>query len=120
MALPDGNGVGMGLEEAVEASLEDLQAYLEPADLSLVTSIRMAARLIDQLADDEQPAKAMSYMYLVRDGMEKLGGSVAARKALGQRPEHKANPLAGVRGQRGRTTGKGSAQDRRGLKVAGE
>lgn len=114
-------GQGMGLADAVEASLEGLADDLLPADMALVTTIRMAAELIDDLAAEGEAAKAMAYMYLVRDGMEKLGGSVKARKDLGKKPpEQQRTGLAAVRSLR--SGGADSAQNapKRRRKASGE
>lgn len=98
MALPAGlSGKDVSLADAVEASLADLEEHLQVADLALITSIRIAAEMIDDLVQAGEPAKAMSYMYLVRDGMDKLGGSVKARKDLGTTQKRKKSRLAEVR-----------------------
>ena len=115
MALPD--MYGMGLQDPVETSLQDLEGHLQPADAALVATIRMAAELIDDLAADGQASKAMSYMYLVRDGMEKLGGSVASRKALGTEARKPKSKLAAVREIRG---GENSSSKSRSRKAVGE
>ena len=114
-------GQGMGLADAVEASLEGLADDLQPADMALVTTIRMAAELIDDLAAEGEAAKAMAYMYLVRDGMEKLGGSVKARKELGKKPEKPQGGLAAVRSIRGGgADSKSDAPKRRRKPASGE
>lgn len=103
MALPKDNQT-ITMAESVEISLQGLDKVLEPADMAIVTAIRMAAKAIDTLISkdpEDGPIKALQYHYMVTGGLEKLGGSVKARKDMGQKPDEKPKSgLAAVRGIR--------------------
>lgn len=108
MALPKDNQQ-ITMAESVEISLEGLDKVLEPADMAIVTAIRMAAKAIDALIlkdPEEGPIRALQYHYMVTGGLEKLGGSVKARKDMGQKPDEKPKSgLAAVRGIRDKSNG---------------
>lgn len=111
MALPEGSE-DISMEDSVEISLRGLVKVLEPADMAVVTAVRMAARAIDAMIQEDPIGgriKSLQYHYMVTGGLEKLGGSVAARKKLGQKPEEKSKSgLAAVRGIRDQSSsGKG-------------
>lgn len=102
MALPEENQ-GLTMAESVEISLEGLEDQLQAADMAIVTAVRMAARAIDRLVEkdpEDGPVKALQYHYMVTGGLEKLGGSVKARKELGTTAKKPASNLAAVRGIR--------------------
>lgn len=103
MPLPK-NQRTITMAESVEISLEGLDPQLEPADMAIVTAVRMAARAIDALILEDPnkgPIKALQYHYMVTGGLEKLGGSVKARKDMGTKPAEKPRSgLAAVRGIR--------------------
>lgn len=102
MALPKDNRT-ITMVESVEISLEGLDDQLESADMAIVTAVRMAARAIDRLIEkdpEDGPVKALQYHYMVTGGLEKLGGSVKARKELGTTAKKPKSNLAAVRGIR--------------------
>lgn len=103
MALPE-NSKDLSMAESVEVSLRGLERVLEPADMAIVTAVRMAAAAIDAMIQEDPVGgriKSLQYHYMVTGGLEKLGGSVKARKELGQKPEEKKQSgLAAVRGIR--------------------
>lgn len=107
MALPE-DSQGLSMADAVEASLADLNDQLRPADLALVTRVRMAARAIDDLLAADKVTQALNYMYLVDGGLERLGGSVESRKKLGTKDPKPESKLALVRNIHG---GEGSAEE---------
>lgn len=100
MALPE-NSTQSTMADAVEVALADLDTQLRPADLAVVTQVRMAARAIDTLMGEGKTTSAMNYMYLVTAGMDKLGGSVESRQKLGTKEPKQRSKLAIVRGIHG-------------------
>lgn len=115
MPLPKNNRT-ITMAESVEISLEGLDTQLEPADMAIVTAVRMAARAIDAIIledPDKGPIKALQYHYMVTGGLEKLGGSVKARKDMGTKPaEKKQSGLAAVRGIRDKSGNSTTAPSR--------
>lgn len=119
VALPKNNRT-ITMAESVEISLEGLDDDLAPADMAIVTAVRMAAKAIDALIEkdpDNGPIKALQYHYMVTGGLEKLGGSVKARKELGTTAKKPPSGLAAVRGIRDKSSNsKGAAADRAGVR----
>lgn len=101
MALDTSQLEGGTLLDYVDASLKDMEADLMPADAALVGVIRKSAMAYDLAEADGKALSAMNYLSYVSTGMEKLGGSAMARKALGIKPAEKPKGgLAGVRALR--------------------
>lgn len=117
MALPE-NNVDLTMAESVEVSLKGLERVLEPADMAIVTAVRMAAAAIDALIAEDPVGgriKSLQYHYMVTGGLEKLGGSVKARKELGQKSEDKKKSgLAAVRGIRDKSDNSNAGAPARG------
>ena len=100
MALDTSGLEGGSLLDYVDASLKEMEADLMPADAAMVGVIRKAAMLFDLAEADGKALSGMNYLSYVSNGMEKLGGSLMARKALGVKPEKPKTGLAAVRGIR--------------------
>jgi hypothetical protein len=101
MALETSELEGGSLLDYVDASLKAMAPDLMPADAAMVGVIRKAAMAYDLADADGKALSAMNYLSYVGNGMEKLGGSLMARKALGIKPPEKPKTgLASVRGLR--------------------
>lgn len=115
MALPEGNE-SLTMAESVEISLEGLSPQLEAADMALVTAARLAAKAIDAMIQEnpiEGRIKSLQYHYMVTGALEKLGGSVKARKELGTKPEKPKSQLAAVRGIRDKSGNNQGGKERK-------
>ena len=124
------------LADYVEKALEALKDDLTDKDWGIVGSIRKLAQYRDetkhavealQLGGEAEPRDVVRALELYNKatytipqiiaGLDKLGGSVAARKALGGKPaEPKRSGLAVVRGLRGDNN---EAQGESGQKATG-
>lgn len=101
MALDWDDLEGGELIDYVDSALKALAPDLMPGDAAMVGVIRKAALAYDTAATDGKALSAMNYLSYVSTGMEKLGGSAMARKALGVKPEEKPkSSLAAVRALR--------------------
>lgn len=92
--------MGESLLDQVDASLKGMVEDLTEADRGLIGVIRAAALEWDKAVTDGKALSAMNYLSYVNNGLEKLGGSVAARKALGKKPPKPQQGLAEVRALR--------------------
>ena len=93
--------MGASLLDQVDAALKGMVDDLVEADRGVIGVTRQAAMEWDKAVTDGKGLSAMNYLSYVNKGLESLGGSVAARKALGKKPPEKAKTgLAGVRGLR--------------------
>lgn len=101
MALDTTTLEGGSLLDYVDHSLKAMAPDLMEADAAMVGVIRRAAMAYDLAEADGKALSAMNYLSYVSNGMEKLGGSAMARKALGVKPEEKPkSSLAAVRALR--------------------
>ena len=92
---------GGELIDYVDSALKALAPDLMPGDAAIVGVIRKSALAYDMAVVDGKALSAMNYLSYVSTGMEKLGGSAMARKALGVKPDEKPRSgLAAVRGIR--------------------
>lgn len=92
---------GGDLIDYVDSALKAMAPDLMPGDAALVGVIRKSALAYDTAVVDGKALSAMNYLSYVSTGIEKLGGSAMARKALGIKPEEKPRSgLAAVRGIR--------------------
>lgn len=92
--------MGDSLLDQVDAALKGMVEDLTEADRGIIGVTRAAALEWDKAIAEGKALSAMNYLSYVNNGLEKLGGSVAARKALGKKPEKPKGGLAGVRGLR--------------------
>lgn len=84
----------------VDAALKGMADDLEAGDFALIGVVRTAAMAHDLAKADGKMLSAMNYLSYVTNGIEKLGGSAMARKALGKKPDKPKAGLAGVRALR--------------------
>jgi hypothetical protein len=92
--------MGDSLTDQVDAALKGMVDDLQEADRGVIAVIREAAIAWDTAKVEGKSLSAMTYLSYVTNGLEKLGGSVAARKALGKKAEKPKSGLAAVRGIR--------------------
>jgi hypothetical protein len=93
--------MGESLLDQVDAALKGMVDDLVEADRGVIGVTRQAALEWDKAVAEGKGLSAMTYLAYVTKGLESLGGSVAARKALGKKPADKPKTgLAGVRNLR--------------------
>lgn len=129
MAIDPKSFESESLVEYVELSLEAMKETLTESDWGIIGSIRKMAEYCDETrhtvralhldgnADAKDRIRAMELhnkaIYTIPQiisGLEKLGGSIASRKLLGQKPEDKPkSKLAELRSIRGGNQGGGKA-----------
>lgn len=100
MAIDPLSMMGESLLDQVDASLKGMVDDLTEADRGLIGVIRQAALEWDKAVSADKGLSAMTYLSYVTNGLEKLGGSVAARKSLGKKTEKPKAGLASVRALR--------------------
>lgn len=91
---------GGSLLDHVDAALKGMADDLEPGDFAIIGVVRKAAMAHDLAEADGKMLSAMNYLSYVTNGLEKLGGSAVARKALGRKADKPKTGLAGVRNLR--------------------
>lgn len=101
MAIDPLSMMGGSLLDQVDAALQGMVEDLTEADRGVIGVTRAAALEWDKAVAEGKALSAMNYLSYVNKGLESLGGSVAARKALGKKPADKPKSgLAGVRALR--------------------
>lgn len=124
MALDPKSFESESLVDYVEKALEAMSETLEERDWGIIGSIRKLASYHDETRlrvqalelggelDSKDRIRALELhnkaVYTIPQiiaGLDKLGGSIAARKALGDKPVPKRTGLAAVRELRNGTTG---------------
>lgn len=90
--------MGASLLDQVDAALKGMVDDLLEADRGIIGVTRAAAMEWDKAVAAGTTTSNMTLLSYVNKGLESLGGSVAARKALGKKPPEKPKSgLAGVR-----------------------
>lgn len=93
--------MGESLLDQVDAALQGMVDDLVEADRGVIGVTRAAAMEWDKAVTAGATQSNMNLLSYVTKGLESLGGSVAARKALGKKPPEKPKSgLAGVRALR--------------------
>lgn len=93
--------MGESLLDQVDAALKGMVDDLVEADRGVIGVTRQAAMEWDKSVSAGTTQSNMTLLAYVTKGLESLGGSVAARKALGKKPADKPKSgLAAVRGIR--------------------
>jgi len=100
MAIDPLDMMGASVLDQVDAALKGMVEDLTEADRGVVAVVRAAAMEWDKAVADGKALSAMNYLSYVSNGLEKLGGSVAARKALGKKADKPKTGLAAVRNLR--------------------
>ena len=98
MAIDPLDMMGASLLDQVDAALKGMVDDLVEADRGVIGVTRQAAMEWDKSVAANTTQSNMTLLAYVTKGLESLGGSVAARKALGKKPADKPKSgLAGVR-----------------------
>lgn len=97
MAIDPLSMMGESLLDQVDAALKGMVDDLTEADRGVIAVVREAAMAWDLAKADGKALSAMTYLSYVTNGLEKLGGSVAARKALGVKADKPKTGLAAAR-----------------------
>lgn len=92
--------MGESLLDQVDAALKGMVDDLVEADRGVIGVTRAAAMEWDKAVTAGATQSNMNLLSYVTKGLESLGGSVAARKALGKKQDKPKTGLAGVRGLR--------------------
>jgi hypothetical protein len=92
--------MGQSLLDQVDAALKGMVEDLTEADRGIIGVTRAAAMEWDKAVAAGTTTSNMALLSYVNKGLESLGGSVAARKALGKKTEKPKTGLAGVRNLR--------------------
>lgn len=101
MAIDPLDMMGDSLLDQVDAALKGMVDDLTDADRGVIGVTRAAAMEWDKAVAAGSTQSNMTLLAYVTKGLESLGGSVAARKALGKKPAEKPKSgLAGVRSLR--------------------
>jgi hypothetical protein len=101
MAIDPLSMMGESLLDQVDAALKGMVDDLVEADRGVIGVTRAAAMEWDKAVTAGSTQSNMTLLAYVTKGLESLGGSVAARKALGKKPADKPKSgLAGVRNLR--------------------
>lgn len=101
MAIDPLDMMGASLLDQVDAALKGMVDDLVEADRGVIGVTRQAAMEWDKAVAAGSTQSNMTLLAYVTKGLESLGGSVAARKALGKKPADKPKSgLAGVRNLR--------------------
>lgn len=101
MAIDPLDMMGASLLDQVDAALKGMVEDLVEADRGVIGVTRQAAMEWDKAVAAGAAQSNMNLLSYVTKGLESLGGSVAARKALGKKPDAKPKSgLAGVRSLR--------------------